>query len=211
MMRRSWLLAAAAFALAGCSSVAPDKPTRATAYDFGPPGAEAQAADPAAKQPPLVLADLETSSTLDSSALLYRLAYADANQLRPYARARWSAPPAQLVRQRLRQVLGRDRAVLDPEESASLARSAGAMPRVLHVDLEEFSQVFDAPAQSFGVVRLRATLTDHTPGGERLVGQRVFARREPAPSGDASGGVKAIAAATDAIAQDIAAWLAAQR
>ena len=74
MMRRSWLLAAAAFALAGCSSVTPDKPTRATAYDFGPPGAEAQAADPAPKQPPLVLADLETSSALDSSALLYRLA-----------------------------------------------------------------------------------------------------------------------------------------
>jgi cholesterol transport system auxiliary component len=209
MIRRRVLLGAGALALAGCSSVAPDKPTRATAYDFGPlpaqPAAQAQA------QPPIVLADFETTGALDSSALLYRLAYADANQLHPYSRARWSAPPSQLVRQRLRQVLGRDRAVLDSEESASLARSAGAMPRVLHVDLEEFAQVFDSPAQSSGVVRLRATLTDNTPGGERLVGQRVFARREPAPSADASGGVKAIAAAADAIAHDISAWLAQLR
>ena len=211
MMRRAWLTAVAALALAACSTVAPDKPTRAVAYDIGPPAAEGDGAAAPVKQPPLVLADLETSSALESSALLYRLAYADANQLRPYARARWAAPPAQLVRQRLRELLGRDRAVLDPEESATLARSAGAMPRVLHVDLEQFAQVFDSPAQSFGVVRLRVTLTDNTPGGERLVGQRVFARREPAPSADASGGVKAIAAATDAIAHDIAAWLADPR
>lgn len=209
MMQRRVLLGAGVLALAGCSSVTPDKPTRATAYDFGPLPAEPAAPSPS--QPPLVLADFETTGALDSSALLYRLAYADANQLRPYARARWSAAPAQLVRQRLRDLLGRDRAVLDPEESASLARTRGAMPRVLHLDLEEFSQVFDSPAQSFGVVRLRATLTDNTPGGERLVGQRVFARREPAPSADASGGVKAIAAATDAIAHDVAAWLAQLR
>lgn len=209
MMQRRFLLAAAALALAGCSSIAPDKPLRATLYDFGPLAADSNAA--ATPQPPLVLADLETSSALDSSALLYRLAYADAHQLRPYAHARWSAPPSQLVRQRLRGLLGRDRAVLDPAESASLARIAGSMPRVLHLDLEEFSQVFDSPAQSFGAVRVRATLTDNTPGGERLVGQRVFVRRESAPTPDAPGGVKAIAAATDAIAQDIAGWLASLR
>jgi cholesterol transport system auxiliary component len=209
MTRRHFLLAAGALALAGCSSIAPDKPVRPVLYDFGPLAADAAAG--LAQQPALVLADLETSSALDSSALLYRLAYADAHQLRPYAHARWSAAPAQLVRQRLRGMLGRDRAVLDPEESASLARVAGAMPRVLHVDLEEFSQVFDSPTQSFGAVRLRATLTDNTPGGERLLGQRVFARREPAPTPDAPGGVKAIAAATDAIAQDISGWIAQLR
>lgn len=210
MMRRRCLLGAGALALAGCSSVAPDKPTRPNAYDLGPPpGTDADAAAPS--QPALVLADLETSSAFDSSALLYRLAYAGVHQLHPYARARWSAPPPQLVRQRLRALLGRDRAVLDPEESASLARTAGSMPRVLHLDLEEFSQVFESPVQSFGVVGLRATLTDNTPGGERLVGQRLFARREPAPTADAPGGVKAIAGATDAIAHDIAAWLAQLR
>lgn len=200
---------AAALALAACSSVAPDKPTRATLYDFGPGLANAPVA--ATQQPPLVLADLESSTALESAALLYRLGYADAHQLHPYAQARWSAPPPQLVRQRLREVLGRDRAVLDPTESASLARTGAAMPRVLRIELEEFSHVFDAPGQSFGVVRLRATLMDNTPGGERLLGQRTFARRESATSADASGGVRAITAATDSIAQDISAWLAQVR
>ncbi|HEY8051037.1 MAG TPA: ABC-type transport auxiliary lipoprotein family protein [Ramlibacter sp.] len=210
MTARRILFVACALALGACSSLAPDKPKHATLYDFGP-GPTAAAAPATSPQPAIVLADLESSSALDSSALLYRLAYADAHQLHPYAQARWSAAPAQLVRQRLREQLGRDRAVLDPSESATLARTGGQMPRTLHIDLEEFSHVFDSPAQSSGVVRLRATVTDNTPGGERLVSQREFTRREPAPSADASGGVRAITAATDAIAQDIADWLAQLR
>jgi cholesterol transport system auxiliary component len=85
------------------------------------------------------------------------------------------------------------------------------MPRVLHVELEEFSQTFDSQAQSWGVLRLRATLLSNTPGGERLIGQRVIAKREPAPSADAAGGVRALSAAADAAADEIADWLAQQR
>jgi cholesterol transport system auxiliary component len=199
----------AAMLLAACSSIAPERPVRATMYDFGPGPVSASAPGPA--QPALVLEEVESQTALESSALLYRLAYADANQLHPYAQARWSAPPARLVRQRLRDQLGRDRVVLDPSESASLARVAGALPRVLHVELEEFSHVFDSPSQSWGVVRLRATLMANAPGGERLIDQRVFVQRQPAPSADASGGVRALTSATDAAAQDIAQWLAQSR
>lgn len=191
--------------LCACSSIAPDKPVRATQYDFGP--GTVPAAPAAAAQPGIVLPDIEASASLEGMALLYRLAYADAHQLHSYAHARWSAPPTQLVRQRLRELLGRDRPVLDPPESAALARTGAAMPRTLRIDLDEFSHVFDSPTQSWGVVRLRATLTENTPAGERLVGQRVFAQRLSAPSADAPGGVRAITAATDAVAGDIAAWL----
>ena len=201
-------LLSAALAASACSSIAPDKPVRATQYDFGPGVTQPTAGT--AKQPAIVLHDLDAPSSLEGSALLYRLAYADAHQLHPYAHARWSSPPTQLVRQRLRESLGRDRPVLDPSESAALARTAGVAPRILRVDIEEFSHVFDAPAQSWGVVRLRATLMENTSAGERLVDQRVFAQRLPAPSADASGGVRAITAATDAVAKDIAAWLAQQ-
>lgn len=194
---------------AACSTFAPDKPARATLYDFGP--GSAGAAAPGPTQSPIVLEEIESPTPPDSSALLYRLAYADAHQLHPYALARWSAPPSRLVRQRLREQLGRDRAVLDPTESASLARVAGTMPHVLHVELEEFSHVFDSPTQSWGVLRLRATLMDNTPAGERLIAQRVVTQRQPAPSADASGGVRALAAAVDAAARDIADWLATQR
>jgi len=193
--------------LAGCAT--PDKPTRATLYDFGP-GAAAASSTAQAAGAPLVLGDVEATSALDGSAVLYRLGYADENQLLPYARARWSAPPSQLIRQRLREQLAAQGPVLDPGESAGLARSAGAAPRILRIDLEEFSQIFEAPAVSWGLLRLRATLLENTVAGERLLAQRSIVVRRPAPTPDAPGGVRALAAATDAAAQEIAQWLAQQ-
>jgi len=194
--------------LAGCAGFTPDKPARPTLYDFGPGATTAQ---PAAQQPALpslVLADIEASGSLDGSAVLYRLGYANPNELRPYAHARWSAPPPQLIRQRLRQQLARERAVLDPGDSAALARGGGAAPRVLRLDLEEFSQVFESQAQSWGLLRLRATVMDNTLAGEKLLAQRSFVVRQPAPTPDAPGGVRALSAATDDAAEQIGQWLA---
>ena len=188
--------------LAGCALT--EKQVRASVYDFGP-GALVAAPEPAAAPglPALALGDVQTSQALDSLAVLYRLDYADAQQLRPYAHARWSAPPAQLVRQRLSQVLSRDRTVVNASEST--------VPLVLRVELEEFSQRFTSPAQSSGVIRLRVTLTRITPAGERPVAQRSVVVQRPAPSLDAPGGVQALAAATEAAAQEIAQWLAPLR
>lgn len=201
---RRWLLAAlAALVLAGCKAL-PDKPVRQTMYDFGPSTAAETAAT---SRGALVLPEVEVTGILETPALLYRLGYEDAHQLRPYAYARWSAPPGQLLRQRLRDVLGRDRAVLDAAAAAALSRRGGTPPPVLRVELEEFSQLFDSPGESKGVVRVRCTLLENTGGGERLVAQRSFNVQRPAPSADAPGGVRALTAATDAAAQDIASWL----
>jgi cholesterol transport system auxiliary component len=193
--------------LAGCKAL-PDKPVRPTLYDFGPvaPAEAAVAAPTMQARNALVLPEVEVSGILETPALLYRLGYDDPHQLRPYAFARWSGPPGELLRQRLRDVLGRERAVLDSAAGAALARR-GTPPAVLRVELEEFSQLFDAPNDSKGVLRLRCTLLDNTAGGERLVAQRIFEVRRQAPSAYATGGVRALAAATDAAAQDIARWL----
>lgn len=195
-----------AVALAGCKAL-PDKPAQQTMYDFGGTTAAAPAVATAPARPPLLLPEVEASGVLETTSLLYRLGYEDAHQLRPYAYARWSAPPGQLLRQRLRDVLGRDRPVLDSSAAAALSRRGGAAPPVLRIELEEFSQLFDSPAASRGVLRLRATLLENTGGGERLVAQRSFELQRPAPSADAAGGVRALTAASDAAAQDIAAWL----
>jgi cholesterol transport system auxiliary component len=203
MMRALLAALGLAMALAGCQAL-PERPARQTMYDFGPAPLEAASS---AKPDALVLPDVEVSGVLETPALLYRLGYEDPHQLRPYAFARWSAPPGQLLRQRLRDVLGRDRAVLDNAAAAALARRGGTPPPVLRVELEEFSQLFDSPTASKGVLRLRCTLLENTAGGERLVAQRSFNVQRPAPSADAPGGVRALAAATDAAAQDIAAWL----
>jgi len=203
-MKRLIALFLTAVVLAGCSAL-PSKPARQTMYDFGPQVAEPTGA--VSTRAALVLPELEVSGILETPALLYRLGYEDPNQLRSYAFARWSAPPGQLLRQRLRDVLARDRAVLDSAAGAALTRRGGTPPPVLRVELEEFSQLFQSPTTSQGVVRLRCTLLENTGGGERLVAQRSFNVERPAPSADAPGGVRALAAATDAAAQDIAAWL----
>lgn len=192
-------------ALAACSAL-PDKPVRQTMYDFGP-SAPAPASTATTSRGPLVLPEVETSGILDTTALLYRLAYQDQNQLLPYAFAKWSAPPAQLLRQRLRDVLGKDRPVLDAAAGSALARRGGGVPPVLRLELEEFSQVFASASDSRGVLRIRATLLESSGAGERLVAQRSFDVERPATSADAPGGVRALVAATDAAAQDIAAWL----
>lgn len=202
MRRRAVLLLGAA--LAGCKSL-PDKPKAQTMYDFGPAAPAPTVTAP--PRPALLLPEVEVKGVLETTALLYRLGYEDPFQLRPYAYARWSAPPGQLIRQRLRDVLGRERPVLDESAAAALARRGGGAPPVLRTELEEFSQLFDSARESQGVLRLRATLLENTGGGERLLAQRSFDLRRPAPSADAAGGVRALTAAVDAAAADIAAWL----
>jgi cholesterol transport system auxiliary component len=204
-----YAIAIGAVLLSACAT--PDKPVRSMQYDFGSVTADAAPARAGAMLPPIVLGDVAAAGSLEGSLMFYRLGYADGHQLRPYAQARWSAPPPQLIRQRLRQKIGEDRPVLDPSEGAALAREGGALPRALRLELEEFSHLFESPSRSWGVVRLRASLFESTPAGERLVGQRGIVSRQPAPTPDASGGVRGLAAATDAAADEIRQWLAQQR
>ena len=210
-LRRRSLQAGATVALLvllGACSALPERPQRPATYDFGPGTITAPVASAGKPLPALALAEVEPNGLLEgSSAVLYRLAYADAQKLQPYAQARWSTPAAQLVRQRLRETLGQRRAVFSAGESAALMRTNGALPRILRVDLEEFSQIFDSPGSSAGVVRLRVTLLDSTPEGDRLLGQRLVVVQRPAASPDAAGGVRALAQAADAAAQQIEAWL----
>ena len=206
---RFGLVFSAALLLGACSAL-PDKPMRAALYDFGPGPLSSPAATRQAPLPPLALSDIATAGgALDNQAVLYRLAYADAQQLRPYSQARWSMPPALLVRQRLREALGRERAVFTAGEGPALNRSAtpGVVPRTLQLELEEFSQLFATPGSSTGLIRLRATLVENSSGGEKLLAQRNFTVQRPAPSQDAPGGVRALTAATDAAIEEIATWL----
>jgi len=197
--------------LGGCAAL-PDKPSRATMYDFGPGALPALMPEkPGAAQAllrPLAIDDISTAGgALDNMAILYRLAYLDAQQLRPYSQARWSMPPAQLVRQRLREQLSQRRAVVDARDGLALNRSQGPLPLVLRLELEEFSQIFTAPDTSVGLIRLHATLIETTPGGEKLLAQRSVLMQRPASSADAAGGVRALAAATDAAIVEIDQWV----
>jgi len=194
--------------LSACGSL-PGKPVRAAVYDFGPGPLDANALKQAAGLPVLALADVETSGgAIDKLAVLYRLGYVDAQQLRPYAQAQWSMPAAGLVQQRLRQRLGQQFAIVSAGEGAAMARVQGKPPLVLRVTLLEFTHFFASSQESFGLLRLQVTLLENTLAGIQVLAQREVLSRQPANTLDAPGGVSALAAATDVAAHALAVWLA---
>ena len=214
MERYCWrapLLLAATLLLGGCAAVL-EKPARPLVYDFGP-GTLVAAEAAAPSLPAVVLAEVEAPGALDGTAILYRLAFANAQQLMPYALARWSTPPAQLIRQRLQDVLGQKRLVSTPSESAAALGGVGPTRAVLalRVELEEFTQYFETAERSFGLLRLRATASSIGAGSERVLGQRTLVVRRPAPTADAAGGVRALTDATSAAAQELESWLSQLR
>lgn len=190
---RSACCTAVASLLMACAS--PSTNPVQTAYDFGPATGQGDKAS-AGPLPALALAGIDSPLAQHTTAMQYRLSYANAQELRPYGLARWSMPPGQLVQQRLRARLASQGPVVE------LGQASAAY--TLQVALEEFSQQFETPSSSQGLVQLRATLLK----GNALVAQQSFSARAPAPTPDAAGGVRALTLATDEAAQALASWIA---
>ena len=186
-----------ALLVGGCSAPAP---THIAVFDFGPGALQSLVATPAG--PTIVLADVDAPIALAGTALLYRLGYHDAQQLRPYAQARWSMPPALLLQQRLREQLSAGRAVLVPTDGGA---AAGQAP-LLRVELEEFSQLFDSAEHSQALVRVRATLSRTGPRG-MVLAQTTLVQQQPCNRADAAAGAQALTVATDALVQQLDQWL----
>ncbi|WP_238945013.1 ABC-type transport auxiliary lipoprotein family protein [Vandammella animalimorsus] len=174
----------------------------------------AAAAQPSAQQQPapsaapLLLGKVSAHGLpANSQAVLYRYAYADAQQLRAYQQARWSQPVPQLLSQQLRQQLELHRPVLEDGFSPARLRQEQQAPLALQVDVLQFEQVFTSETQSHAQVRLRATLWAPQPQGDRLLGQRTFEYQRPAPTPDAAGGAWALAQAAQAAVAAIDSWL----
>ena len=180
--------------LSGCASQGQQA---ALLYDFG--ALPVSSGEAVSTIPPLVVTDVSGSSLLDSPAITYRLNYADPLQARAYANSRWSSTPLQLLTQRITTRI----AQAGVKVLAVTDATAGAL--LLRIDADAFSQNFDSPSQSKGEVVLRVSAFR----GHTLVDQRSFAHSVSAASADAAGGVRALAAATDATAADILQWLAA--
>jgi cholesterol transport system auxiliary component len=190
------LLAAALTAalVAGCAS---QKESHDTLFDFGPatPRAGVNADAPL---PALVIAEATGSTAFESERMFYRLNYADSLQPRTYANSRWSTNPLDLITRRLKSRLAQAGTKVLPATDASTG-----VP-ILRVEVDDFIHAFASSSQSEGVVVVRASLFQ----SHALVGQQTFSRASPSPSADASGGARALAASTDAVAAEIAAWLA---
>jgi ABC-type uncharacterized transport system auxiliary subunit len=186
---RLWFLVFLGLALAGCYSGGKRGGEQAPAiYDFGPPASRLSAATAGD-----LAIEVRAPIWFDTLGIDYRLAYADAARLREYTLARWAGPPAQMIQQRLAQKL------------PLIPAGQGRTRCVVRVEIDEFSQVFATPEASQGVLRGRYELLDRN--RRKVVGRDIDIAYD-APTPDARGGVAALTAAVDRLADDILAWQA---
>ena len=156
-------------------------------YDLGPPDGRTGAVP---KRRELAL-EVRAPLWMDSMGIEYRLAYDEPARLRDYTRARWAGPPAHLVQQRLVQQLG-----MRPS-------GQGRTRCVLRIDVDVFAQIFDDPGTSRGRLQGRAQLLDST---RTLLTIHEFRIDKHASSADSRGGVAALTAAVDQLANELVTW-----
>ncbi len=189
-MRKSvaCVLAVLVLGTAGCG-VGPKPRDAVTAYDFGLP---------AASRPVLLggqnraLAQVLVTAPnwMDTTQLHYRLAYANAARPAAYAQTRWVSTPSNLIEARLK------------ERAVAGGVLLGGSGSALRVELDEFSQVFDAEKTSRAVLRARASLAS----GRDVTAQKAFLIEVPAATPDGPGGALALGAAANRLVDDVLAW-----
>jgi cholesterol transport system auxiliary component len=176
-------------------------------YDFGVPAPAGTAAPTGPADYTAAGIEVLAPPWLDTPAVLYRLSYADESQLHAYAQSQWVAPPARLLELALRQAGSVHRALSCGGSGTREAAAAAATAQVV-VDLEEFSQVFEAAQSSHVVLRARVRLL--AARTRALVAQREFDLRSAAISPDAPGAVHGLRDLGRAFAADALTWAAAQ-
>jgi cholesterol transport system auxiliary component len=197
-MKKLWAVAATLL-LAACSFGPTSRETPAT-YDLGAPRSYADGTPRIHAS--LLVNNVAAPGWLDTQGIVYRLNFQDAARQQTYAGSRWAASPAVLLTQRLRSRLAAasDVGVIGAGDSARA-------DYVLRVELEEFSQVFDAADASRAVVIARASLIDVSK--RALHAQKSFSIERAAPNANAEGGVRSLAAAGDELIEAVTAWTAA--
>ena len=195
-MLRAVLLLALALP-AGCA-LGPQARVGTNNYDFGLPRTD-KAARPRLHQD-LLVAAVTAPAWMDNSGIYYRLAYKDPTRPEAYALSRWVMSPAALLGRRLRASIAR------ASKAAVFTSGDGVRADyTLRLELEEFSQAFDAADSSRAVLRLRASLIRQ----HGSAAQQTFNIEHKADTPNAEGGVRALIAASDDAGEKLIDWLAA--
>ncbi len=187
------LILSSSLLLTACATA----PQSTALFDLGPLRAQT-AVNAGAPLPAISVADIKAPTWLDSQAMFYRLNYANDLQPRPYSASKWTMAPAQLFLLRLKSRLSQAGGVVVPASDGAVN-----LP-ILRIEADDFSQGFDSAGQSSGNIAMRASVFD----GRILRAQKMFVKQVPAASADAQGGAVALAAASDAIINEMAVWLA---
>lgn len=188
MTRSATALLIAVVSAFGCASN-PSSRTGVDTYDFGLPASRASGDSDAFAR---IALEVVSPPWFDALNIDYRLAYDDPLKQREYAASRWAGAPGVLLGQRLRQRLG------------FAATPDAASDCLLRFELQEFSQVFQTPQQSQGVLLGSASLID---GKRQRLAEHVFLIEKPAAHPNARGGVEALVGAVGELTEQLAAWL----
>lgn len=172
------LVASLVLALAGCAGGGASNNPGHT-YDLGIDA-------PQARMPALELREVRALQPFDGVAMYYRLAYQDGAEVIAFAQSRWVAPPGDLVRRQLAR-----------------AMRHGTPHCALEVELEEFSQVFDASDRS--TVRLELVARLDPPGARSET--RVLRIAEPGAGANAAQGASAMRRAVSRAVAELAGWI----
>ena len=185
--------------LSGCA-LWPEKRDPSTVFDLGPQRSYgSEAVNPHAIEAILLIPPVSASPWLDNPGIQYRLAYRDGSRPDAYAQHRWVMTPAQLFTERLRaRFAGASRGVVTAQDGAKADYA-------LRIELEDFSQSFDAAQSSKVTVRVRASLIDVNT--RALHAQRSFSTDRPAAP-NAPGAAQSLAAASDAVIENLLIWTA---
>jgi cholesterol transport system auxiliary component len=187
---------ASALLVASCA-LQPPAAEVPTVYDFGPPPSHARS-NPAIPATVLVTR-VRAPAWMDDTGIVYRLLHEDSSRLRVYAMSEWSAPPAELITDRVySRFAAASQGAVSPGFSAQ-------SDYTIRVQLEDFSQHFTTPAASSGILKARASLLSS--GERRLLAQREFELTRPAAP-NAAGAVNALTAAVDAFTEELVRWTA---
>lgn len=190
-----WSVLVGAALLSACS-LGPREREAPAVYDLG--AARPVAADRAAPLPvTLMIPAVGAPLAFDHTGIVYRLNHVDASRPETYSASRWSAPPAQLLTERIRA------GFMPAFRGVVTAQDGARADYLLRIDVEDFSQAFDAPERSNAHVRLRATLVNAAT--RALVAQRTVAASRPAGA-NAAGAAKALTEASDAATAELLAW-----
>ncbi len=200
-MNKILIILISIIALSACS-IGPKTNTAIITYDFGLPISQQDAATKTSSTSVknILVADVRSTHGLNNTMIKYRLAFNNPSRSYSYANNRWVAPPSQLLTQQLSHkiVTSTDYQVI---KESSTARS----DYVLHLELDEFTQVFETLDNSHAYINMRASLIERK--SHVLVGQQTFNTQQYAPTADAAGAVSALIDGSNQLINEIVDWL----
>jgi len=190
--------------LTGCA-ITPQNERPVSVYDFGLQRVSSTNSTPGGQQQQLsrslLIAEAKSPVWLNNNTIQYRLAYRDPTQPYKYANSRWAASPATLLTHHIRNSIATttDNKVLSTSDSVRA-------DFILRLELEEFSQIFDAIDSSHVLIKLRVSLINRS--SRFLKAQHSFNIKLVAPTANAAGAVQALTESSDKLTGDLITWLA---